>query len=93
MKTEYAGYAGGAYPKKKKSVGGQFATVKYNSETYCSNKKTNQGRLHDRQVLGTSCCCKRLNTVEKQLTPLLSLGQISRLRFEISRPRLRFLAG
>ena len=37
MKAEYAGYAGvwpGAYPKKK-SFAGQFAVVKYRSETYC----------------------------------------------------------
>jgi hypothetical protein len=40
MKVEYAGYAGGAYPKKKKrSVAGQFAAVKYRSETYCWTKK------------------------------------------------------
>jgi hypothetical protein len=40
---------------------------------------------------GTSCCCRRVNTVEKTL--LRSLDQFSRLRFEISRLRLRFLAG
>jgi len=33
MKAEYGGYAGGCYPKKKKkSVAGQVATVKYRSE-------------------------------------------------------------
>ena len=30
------------------------------------DSKTKQGRLRGRQVLGTSCCCKRVNTVEKQ---------------------------
>jgi hypothetical protein len=35
MKAEYAGYAGGCSLKKmKKSVAGQFAAVKYKSETY-----------------------------------------------------------
>ena len=28
-----------AYPKKKKSVAGQFAAVKYRSETYCWTQK------------------------------------------------------
>jgi hypothetical protein len=33
----------GAYPKtKKKSVAGQFAAVKYRSETYCWTKKLNR---------------------------------------------------
>jgi hypothetical protein len=34
----------GAYPKKKKSVAsvGQFAAVKYRSETYCWTKKLNK---------------------------------------------------
>ena len=33
----------GAYPKKKKkSVAGQFATVKYKSETYCWTEKLNR---------------------------------------------------
>ena len=32
-----------AYPKKKKkSVAGQFATVKYRSETYCWTQKLNR---------------------------------------------------
>jgi hypothetical protein len=40
MKAEYAGYTGGAYPKKKKkSVADQFTTVKYRSETYCWTQK------------------------------------------------------
>jgi hypothetical protein len=30
------------------------------------DSKTKQGRLRGRQVMGTSCCCKRVNTVEKQ---------------------------
>ena len=50
----------GAYPKKKKkSVAGQFAAVKYRSEPYCWTQKVNREDL----------------------------------RFEISRLRLRFLAG
>ena len=32
----------GAHPKKKKSVAGQFAAVKYRSETYCWTKKLNR---------------------------------------------------
>ena len=32
----------GAYPKKKKSVAGQFAAVKYKSETYRWTKKLNR---------------------------------------------------
>ncbi len=39
--------------EKKRSVAGQFA-VKYKSETYCH------------KYWGTSCCCKRVNTVETQ---------------------------
>jgi hypothetical protein len=31
-----------AYPKKKKSVVGQFAAVKYRSETYCWTQKLNR---------------------------------------------------
>jgi hypothetical protein len=45
MKVEHAGYAGacpGAYPKKKKSVAGQFAAVKYRSETYRCTEKLNR---------------------------------------------------
>ncbi len=55
--------------KKKKSVAGQFA-IKYRSEAYCWTHKTKQGRLQGRQILGNSCCCKRINTVEKQSTQL-----------------------
>jgi hypothetical protein len=32
----------GAYPKKKKRVAGQFAVVKYRSETYCWTQKLNR---------------------------------------------------
>ena len=32
----------GAYPKKKKSVAGQFAAVKYRSETYWWTQKLNR---------------------------------------------------
>ena len=41
----------------------------------------------------TSCCWKRVNDVEKHKHSLRSLDQFRRLRFEISRLRLRFLAG
>ncbi len=51
---------------EKTSVPGQFA-VKYRSKTFLDSK-TKQGRLRCRQVLGTSCCCKRVSTVEKQET-------------------------
>ncbi len=44
MKAEHAGYAGGVLVlKKKKSVAGQFAAVKYRLETYCWTRKTKQG--------------------------------------------------
>jgi hypothetical protein len=72
MKVEYAGCRRGAYPKQKKSVAGQFAAVKYRSETYCRTKKIN------REDYG----------VDKYW-----IFFFSRLRFEISRLRLRFLAG
>ena len=48
MKAEYAGLSSmqehvGAYPKKKKkSVAGQFAAVKYKSVTYCWTQKLNR---------------------------------------------------
>ena len=38
--------------KKKESVAGQFAAVKYRSETYWWTRKTEQGRLRGRQVMG-----------------------------------------
>jgi hypothetical protein len=64
----------GAHPKKKKkSVAGQFAAVKYRSETYCWTHKLN------REVYG----------VDKYWVILF----FSRLRFDISRQRLRFFAG
>jgi len=44
MKVEYAGDAGGVLilKKKKKSVAGQFAAVKYRSETYCWTQTLNR---------------------------------------------------
>jgi hypothetical protein len=51
--------------KKEKSVAGQFAAVKYRSETYCLDSMTKQGRFRGREVLGSSCCCKGVNTVER----------------------------
>ncbi len=52
-----------AYPEEKKeSVADQFA-VKYRSEMYCWTQELNK------EITGqasTSCCCKRVNTVEKQ---------------------------
>ncbi len=49
--------------------------------------------FHTSPILGTSYCCTRVITVEKQSTLLCSLDQFSRLRFEIRRLRLRFLSG
>ncbi len=63
----------GAYPKKKKSVAGEFAAIKYRSETYCWTQDLN------REDCG----------VDKYWV----LCFFSRLRFEISWLRLRFLAG
>jgi hypothetical protein len=37
-----AKYAGCALLKKKKSVAGHFAAVKYSSETYCWTQKLNR---------------------------------------------------
>ena len=78
MKAEYAGYRQDmqevAYPKKKRmSVAGQFAAVKYRSETYCWTQK--------------------LNRKDYGVDTYWVLSFFSRLRFEISRLRLRFLAG
>jgi hypothetical protein len=46
MKVEtYAGYAGACrvlIPPPKKSVAGQFAAVKYRSETHCWTEKLNR---------------------------------------------------
>ncbi len=39
MKAEYAG---GCLSKQGKSVAGQFAAVKYRSETYCWTQKLNR---------------------------------------------------
>ena len=61
-----------AQNKLKKNVAGQFAALKYRSETYCWTKKLN------REDYG----------VDKYLV----LFFFSRLRFGISRLRLRFLA-
>ena len=46
----------------KKRVAGQFA-VKYKKEASCWTQKPKQGRLRGRQVLGTSCFRKTINTV------------------------------
>jgi hypothetical protein len=55
-----------AYPKKKeKCVAGQFAAVKYTSETYFWTKKLKREDYGVDKYWGT-CCCKRINTVEKQ---------------------------
>jgi hypothetical protein len=82
----------GAYPKKrKKSVAGQFA-VKYRSET-CGWTKNLNREDYGRQVLGTSCCCKKSKHCWKTINTVAFTWPISRLRFENSRLRLRFLAG
>jgi hypothetical protein len=52
--------------KKKKSVAGQFAAVMYRSETCCWTEKLNREDYGEDKYWGTSCCCKRVNTVEKQ---------------------------
>ena len=72
----------GAYPKnKRKSVDGQFAAVKYRSETYCWTQKlskTKQGRLRGRQVL----CTRRTERFETlHLSHLTSLPIYSRAHF------------
>ena len=64
-----------AYPEEnKKSIPGQFAAVKYRSETYCWTQKLNREDYGVDKYWGTFIFS-------------------SRLRFEISRLRLRFLAG
>jgi hypothetical protein len=65
MKVEYAGYAGGAYPKKKLLASLPQSSI---SQKRIAGLKSKQGRLRGRQLLGTFCCCKRkrVNTVEKQ---------------------------
>jgi hypothetical protein len=42
MKAEHVGYAGGCFYKKKKSVAGHFAAVKYTSVRYCWTQKLNR---------------------------------------------------
>jgi hypothetical protein len=43
IEAEYEGYPRGCLQKKKKkNVPGQFAVVKYRSETYCWSKKLNR---------------------------------------------------
>ena len=49
---------------EKKSVAGQFA-IKYKSETYCWTQKLKK-EDYGMTILDTSCCCKRVNTVENQ---------------------------
>jgi hypothetical protein len=57
----------GAHPEKmKKRVAGQFVAVKYRSETYYWTQKLNREDYGVDKYWGTSCCCKRVNTVEKQ---------------------------
>jgi hypothetical protein len=74
MKVEHAGYnaAGGCLSKRRVFLAGQFAAVKYRSETYCWTKK--------------------LNRVDYGVDKYWVTFFFSRLRFEISRLRLRFLA-
>jgi hypothetical protein len=68
--------------EKKKSVAGQFA-VKY-------KQKLNREDYGVHKYWGTSCCFKRVNTV-RFINNVRSLDQFCRLRFAISRLRLRFL--
>ncbi len=56
----------GDYPKKKKSVADQFVTVKYKSETYWWTQKLNGKDYGTDKYWGTSSCCTRVNTTEKQ---------------------------
>ena len=56
----------GAHPKEKKSAAGQFAAVKYKLEKYCWTQKLNREDYRVDKYWGTSCCCERANTVEKQ---------------------------
>ena len=52
--------------KKKMGVAGQFAAVKCRSDTKCWTEKLKREDLRGIHVLDTSCCCKIVNTVEKQ---------------------------
>ena len=57
----------GAYPPpKKKSVAGQFAAVKYRSETYCWTEKLNREDYGLDKYWVLLDRWKRVNTVEKQ---------------------------
>jgi hypothetical protein len=62
MKAEHAGYAGGAYPKKKR----RRVLLASLPQSSIGQKRIREDHARGRQVLGTSCCCKRVNTVEKQ---------------------------
>ncbi len=71
--------------KKKKSVTDQFPGVKYRSEAYCWTKKVNRDSSWN-----------RFTNLQGRLRGRQVLGNsffFSRLRFEISRMRLRFWAG
>ena len=59
-----------AYIKKRRRV--LLASLPQSSigQKRIDGLKTKQGRLRGTQVLGTSCCCKRVNTFEKQYTLL-----------------------
>ena len=57
----------GAYPKnKKESVAGQFAAVKYRSETYCWTQKLNREDYGVDKYWVLLAIVKPVNTVEKQ---------------------------
>ncbi len=67
--AEYAGYAGGVLIlKKRRRV--MLASLPQSSigqsETYCWTQKLNREDYGVDKFWGTSCCCKRVNTVEKQ---------------------------
>ncbi len=50
-------------PKKRRVL---LASLSQSSQKRIAGLKTTQERLRGRQVLGSSCCCKTVNTVEKQ---------------------------
>ncbi len=71
MNAEYAGYAGGCLCYKKvEECCWPFSYTFFHTQVKVGNllldSKTKQGRLRGRQVLRTTCSCKRVNTVEKQ---------------------------
>ena len=68
-----------------KTLKGRLISHKFNTGWTVGVSKTLVERLRGGQALGTSYCCKRVNTVEKQYTQLRSLDQFTRLRFEINR--------